>query len=66
MTWDHFLKGFYERFFPAMVQKEMEKQFFKLQQLNQSIDKYAAEFLRLSRFAPYMMSEEEKRASRFQ
>ena len=30
------------------------------------MDEYAAEFLRLSRFAPYMVSDEEKRASRFQ
>ena len=37
-----------------------------MQQLNQSVDEYAAEFLRLSRFAPYMVTNEEKRASRFQ
>jgi len=30
------------------------------------VDEYAAEFLRLSRFAPYMVTDEEKRASRFQ
>ena len=29
------------------------------------MDEYAAEFLRLSRFAPYMVADEEKRASRF-
>ena len=49
-----------------MAQKEMEKQFIRLQQWNRSVDEYAAEFLRLSRFAPYMVSDEEKRASRFQ
>ena len=66
ITWDQFLKGFYERFFPAMANKEMEEQPIKLQQLNQYVDEYAAKFLRLSRFAPYMVSDEEKRASRFQ
>ena len=30
------------------------------------MDEYAAEFLRLSRFASYMVSDEEKRANRFQ
>ena len=30
------------------------------------MDEYAAEFLRLSRFAPYMVTNEEKWASRFQ
>ena len=44
----------------------MEEQFNRLQQRNRSVDEYAAEFLRLSRFAPYMVADEEKRASRFQ
>ena len=35
-------------------------------QLNRSVNEYAAEFLRLGQFAPYMVSDEEKRASRFQ
>ena len=30
------------------------------------MDEFAAEFLRLSRFAPYMVADEEKRATRFQ
>ena len=66
ISWDQFSKGFYERFFPATAQKEMEEQFIRLQQWNRSVDEYAAEFLRLSRFAPYMVADEEKRASRFQ
>ena len=32
ISWDRFLKGFYERFFPATAQKEMEEQFIRLQQ----------------------------------
>ena len=43
ITWDQFSKGFYERFFPATGQK-MEEQFIRLQQLNRSVDEYAAEF----------------------
>ena len=34
ITWDQFLKGFCERFFPVMAQKEMDDQFIRLQQLN--------------------------------
>jgi len=30
------------------------------------LDEYAAGFLRLNRFAPYMVTDEEKRAIRFQ
>ena len=29
ITWDQFSKGFYERFFPATAQKEMEEQFIR-------------------------------------
>jgi len=66
ITWDTFSKSFYSRFFPTTAQKDMEEQFIRLQQGNKSVDEYAAEFLRLSRFAPYMVTDEEKRASRFQ
>ena len=57
LTWDQFFKGFYARFFPVIAQKKMEEQFIRLQ---------SAEFLRLSRFAQYMVEDEEKRANRFQ
>jgi len=66
VTWDTFSKSFYSRFFPVTAQKDMEEQFIRLRQGNKSVDEYAAEFLRLSRFAPYMVTDEEKRANRFQ
>ena len=65
ITWDQFSKSFYERFFSKMAQKEMEEQFIRLQQKDQTVDEYAAEFIRLSRFVPYIMANEENRASRF-
>jgi len=66
VTWDTFSKSFYSRFFPVTAQKDMEEQFIRLRQGSKTVDEYAAEFLRLSRFAPYMVTDEEKRASRFQ
>ena len=66
ISWDRFSMVFYERFFLAIAQKEMKEQFIKLQHWNQSVDEYTTEFLRLNRFAPYMVTNEEKRASRFQ
>jgi len=65
-TWKDFTEGFDERFFPEMARKEMEEKFISLKQWNQSVDDYAAEFSRLSRFAAYMVADEAKRASRFQ
>ena len=44
----------------------MEKQFIKLHQWNRTVDKYATEFLRLSQFAPYIVTLEKKQASRFE
>ena len=44
----------------------MKDQFIRLQQENRSVDEYALDFLRLSRFAPYTLTDEEKRAERFQ
>ena len=66
ITWTTFTKSFYSRFFPATARKDMAEQFIMLQQGNKSVDQYAAEFLRLSHFAPYMVADEEDRASRFQ
>jgi len=66
ITWDQFSKSFYDRFFPTIAQKEMEEQFIRLQQWNRFVDEYAAEFLRLNHFAPYMVTDKEKQASRFQ
>jgi len=63
ITWDQFSKGFYERFFRVIAQKEMEEEFIRLQQRNRSVDEYAAEFSRLNSFSPYVVTDEEKWAS---
>ena len=65
-SWKQFTDSFYERFFPVCAKKEMEDQFMKLQQWNKTVDEYATEFLRLSRFAPKLVAEEADRAERFQ
>ena len=44
----------------------MEEQFITLQQKDRTVNEYAAEFLRLRRFAPYIVTNEENRANRFQ
>ena len=65
ITWKQLSDGFYERFFPKTAMKDMEEQFIALQQGGRSVDAYAAEFLRLSRFALNLVSTEECRADRF-
>ena len=44
----------------------MEKQFLDLKHEDKTVDGYAAEFLRLSRFAQAMVAHEEDKANRFQ
>ena len=55
VTWEKFTESFYEQFFLKTVRREMEQQFINLRQRSRTVDEYAAEFLRLSWFAPYMV-----------
>ena len=52
--------------FPVLPRKTWKRNLVGLKQWDKTIDQYAAEFLRLSRFTPYMVEEEENQASRFQ
>jgi len=44
---------------------EIERQFINLNQGGRTVDQYATEFTRLSRFAPYMVAQEGDRARNF-
>jgi hypothetical protein len=62
VTWKQFSDSFLARFFPKTVRREMEERFCQLRQYDMSVDAYAVEFARLSRFAPSMVTDEEDRA----
>ena len=66
ISWKTFTDSFYSRFFPETARREMQNQFMHLKQRDRSVEVYAAEFLRLSRFAPKMVEDEADRADRFQ
>ena len=66
VEWKTFSDAFLVRFFPKTAKREMEERFCQLRQQDLTVDAYAAEFARLSRFAPSMVAEEEDRAHRFQ
>jgi len=66
ITWKQFSDSFYERFFPKTAKRQMEHEFINLTQGTRTVDQYAAEFLRLSRFAPSMVADEEDKANRLQ
>ncbi|MFW5439049.1 hypothetical protein [Paenibacillus apiarius] len=63
--WDEFVELFYQRIFHASARRTMECQFMDLQQRDRTVDAYAVEFIKLSRFAPAMVAKEEDRAYRF-
>ncbi|MQM06093.1 hypothetical protein Taro_038912 [Colocasia esculenta] len=57
MTWPEFLEVFNDTFFPIQVQQAKREQFRTLQQGNSSVLEYQMRFMALSRYAPYVLSD---------
>ncbi|KAJ6797546.1 Uncharacterized protein M6B38_217775 [Iris pallida] len=64
-TWAEFKLLFKEKFFSSTDKIDLVRQFQDLQQGSLSVEEYAAEFGRLSRYAEYMVRDPKIRASRF-
>ncbi|KAJ6838947.1 uncharacterized protein M6B38_317445 [Iris pallida] len=64
-TWAEFKLLFKEKFFSPTDKIDLVRQFQDLQQGSLSVEEYAVEFGRLSRYAEYMVRDPEIRASRF-
>ena len=56
---------FLEQFFPKDSKRQMQKQFMNLRQWDMTVDTYAAEFVRLSKFALMLVADEEDKANHF-
>lgn len=65
-TWKMFQDAFYTKYFPKSVRQEKEKEFIQLKQHNKTVADYEAEFARLAKFAPAMVTTEESRVRRFE
>ncbi|MQL91387.1 hypothetical protein Taro_023999 [Colocasia esculenta] len=57
ITWMEFLDVFNDTFFPIQVQQVKREQFRILQQGNSSVLEYQMRFMALSRYAPYVVSD---------
>ncbi|MQL71236.1 hypothetical protein Taro_003566 [Colocasia esculenta] len=57
ITWPKFLNVFNDTFFPIQVQQVKREQFWTLQQGNSSVLEYQMRFMALSRYAPYVVSD---------
>ncbi|MQL78397.1 hypothetical protein Taro_010831 [Colocasia esculenta] len=57
ITWSEFLDVFNDTFFPIQVQQVKREHFRTLQQGNSSVLEYQMRFMALSRYAPYVVSD---------
>ncbi|XP_035539634.1 uncharacterized protein LOC118344008 [Juglans regia] len=66
ITWEHFKKIFLDHFFPQTLQESRARQFMDLTQGSMTVAQYATTFMELSRFAIYLIPDEEKKAEKFE
>ncbi|GLT77696.1 hypothetical protein SLA2020_492590 [Shorea laevis] len=53
-------------FFPRVVQEAKSREFMDLTQRGMSVIEYVSRFVQLSRFSPYLIMDEEKKAKKFE
>ncbi|XP_057958646.1 uncharacterized protein LOC131151419 [Malania oleifera] len=66
MTWIRFKELFYDRYFPTTIRAAKAEEFFHLNQGQLTVQQYAAKFMELSRFAPFMVLDEFQKARWFE
>ncbi|XP_057960665.1 uncharacterized protein LOC131152809 [Malania oleifera] len=66
MTWGRFREIFFDRYFPASSREAKITEFLNLKQGQLSVQQYAARFIELSRFAPYIIPDEVKKVRQFE
>ncbi|WVZ70158.1 hypothetical protein U9M48_018846 [Paspalum notatum var. saurae] len=66
VTWKIFKDDFNKKYFPASVQRKMEKEFLQLKQGQKTVAAYEIEFSRLARYAAAYVQDDEVKARRFE
>ncbi|XP_057975368.1 uncharacterized protein LOC131162785 [Malania oleifera] len=61
LTWSWFTKLFFDQYIPATTREEKVEEFLNLTQRHWIVQQYAAKFIELSRFAPYIVYDEAKK-----
>ncbi|XP_027122175.1 uncharacterized protein [Coffea arabica] len=64
-TWENFTSEFNEKFLPPLVQEKRKDEFIKLRQGSSSVAEYEGKFIKLSKYAPELVTNEQKRIRRF-
>ncbi|MGV7343218.1 hypothetical protein PJI17_31460, partial [Mycobacterium kansasii] len=65
-TWEDFLDRFNRQYFPDHIRRQRALEFEALLQGDMIVAQYAARFVALSRFAPYLVDDEGRKARRFE
>nr|XP_027093480.1 uncharacterized protein LOC113713872 [Coffea arabica] len=64
-TWVNFVREFNEKYLPPIVQEKRQDDFIKFRQGTLSVSEYETQFTKLSKFAPKLLSMEQRRVRRF-
>ncbi|XP_030958976.1 uncharacterized protein LOC115980923 [Quercus lobata] len=65
ITWEKFKEVFNRTYFPNVVRDRKAREFSDLVQGAMTMEEYVAKFVELSRFAPYLISDESKKVKKF-
>ncbi|XP_057954041.1 uncharacterized protein LOC131148343 [Malania oleifera] len=66
MTWSRFEEVFFDRYFSTTTREAKVEEFFNLTQRHRTVQQYVAKFIELSRFAPYIVPNDAKKARKFE
>lgn len=64
ITWEHFKKVFFDRFFPQAAREIKSREFADFVQGSMMVEQYAAKFIELSRFAMYLISNKARKSKK--
>ncbi|XP_030938281.1 uncharacterized protein LOC115963423 isoform X2 [Quercus lobata] len=65
ITWEKFKEVFNGTYFPDIVKDRKTREFSNLVEKAMTVEEYAAKFVKLSRFAPYLILDEPKKVKKF-
>ncbi|XP_062144310.1 uncharacterized protein LOC133851756 isoform X3 [Alnus glutinosa] len=65
IPWRRFKREFNNRFFPLAQRQQCARDFLELKQGSMSVEQYSAEFLRLSKYVPYLIPDEGTKVEKF-
>ncbi|XP_062176061.1 uncharacterized protein LOC133881117 [Alnus glutinosa] len=65
ISWERFKREFNDCFFLRAQRQQCAREFQDMKQGNMTVERYAVEFQKLSRYAPYLIPDEETKAERF-